>query len=72
MSSQEPLKDSTPAPPRRPRRRKAPRADALAGRLQEVRSVLAVAARALDECVDPSQLDAPEEIDGKRVANSPS
>jgi hypothetical protein len=36
--------------------------------LQDARSVLAVAVRALDECIDPSQVDVQEEFDASDVA----
>lgn len=42
--------------------------DQIERQLQDARSVLAVAVRALDECIDPSQVDVQEEYDASDIA----
>jgi hypothetical protein len=68
MSPKRPRPNSTR---RRARPKRAPsphcNVDQVEGKLQETRSILACAVRCLDELIDPSQLDAPEEIDAMDV-----
>jgi hypothetical protein len=55
-------------PPREPVPPRAPSAyEAAEQALQETRSIFACAARCLDEVIDPSQLEAPEEFDASDI-----